>query len=153
FSVGDLAMFVYFLNVAQEITRDFGSGFAGYRQQGVSFGRMHDLMAGAPPMALVWHDEIPERGPLPSGAPGACGAAHEALRSLRLEGLSYEHGLNDVSLVLDRGSFTVVTGRVGSGKTTLLRAVLGLVPASGRIWWNDAPVDDPASLLAPPRTA
>jgi ATP-binding cassette subfamily B protein len=60
----------------------------------------------------------------------------------------------DVSLSLERGSFTVVTGRIGSGKTTLLHAVLGLLPRdAGEISWNGAPVDDPAVFLVPPRAA
>jgi ATP-binding cassette subfamily B protein len=151
FSVGDLAMFVYFLNVAQSITRDFGGGFAGYKQQGVSFGRMQHLMAGAPPEALVSHDEIHERGPLPSAAPRRVHV--EPLHELRLDRISYEDRMHDVSLTLRRGSFTVVTGRVGSGKTTLLQSVLGLLPASGDIFWNGTRVDDPPSFLVPPRIA
>jgi ATP-binding cassette subfamily B protein len=156
FSVGDLALFVWFLSVAQNMVRDFGGGFAGYRQLGVSFGRMHDLLAGAPPEVLVDHDEIHERGALPSTAPRPI--VREPLHELRLDRLSYRHGdagggVADVSLVLPRGSFTVVTGRVGSGKTTLLRSVLGLVPATGTIRWNGVVVTDPASFLVPPRIA
>jgi ATP-binding cassette subfamily B protein len=59
-----------------------------------------------------------------------------------------------VSLVLRRGSFTVVTGRVGSGKTTLLRAVLGLLPAdAGTVRWNGELVAAPAEFFVPPRAA
>jgi ATP-binding cassette subfamily B protein len=53
-----------------------------------------------------------------------------------------------------RGELVVVTGPVGSGKSTLLRAVLGLVGAdAGTIRWNGAPVDDPSTVLVPPRAA
>lgn len=156
FSVGDLALFVYFLGVAQTITRDFGSGLAGYKQQGVSFGRMHDLLAGSEPSTLVDHDEIHERGPLPPAhvAPPAVAPLVE----LRLEGVGYRYGdatggIEDVTLAIRRGTFTVVTGRVGSGKTTLLRCLLGVVPATGTITWNGEVVGDPAGFLAPPRTA
>jgi ATP-binding cassette subfamily B protein len=55
---------------------------------------------------------------------------------------------------LERGSFTVITGRIGAGKTTLLRTLQGLVPRqSGEIYWNGARIDDPATFLVPPRTA
>jgi ATP-binding cassette subfamily B protein len=55
---------------------------------------------------------------------------------------------------LERGAFTVVTGRVGAGKTTLLRVLLGLLPAeSGTISWNGIAVDDPATFMVPPRCA
>jgi ATP-binding cassette subfamily B protein len=63
-------------------------------------------------------------------------------------------GAEDISFVLPRGSFTVITGRVGSGKTTLLRALLGLLPPDGgEVRWNDAGVDDPAEFFIPPRSA
>ena len=59
-----------------------------------------------------------------------------------------------MSLRLDRGTFTVITGRIGAGKTTLLEALLGVVPlSSGVIRWNGAPVEDPLAFLAPPRCA
>ncbi|MGD8474632.1 MAG: ABC transporter ATP-binding protein, partial [Anaerolineae bacterium] len=59
-----------------------------------------------------------------------------------------------VSLRLERGSMTVITGRIGSGKTTLLRALLGLLPAqAGEIRWNGRRVEDPASTFVPPRCA
>lgn len=155
-SVGDVALFVYFLGVAQEMTRDYGHGLAGYRQQGVSFGRMHDLLAGAPPETLVSHDEIHERGALPPAHVRP--APVEPLRELRADGLRYRYsdasgGIEDVTLTVRRGTFTVVTGRVGSGKTTLLRSLLGIVPADGTITWNGEVVEDPASFLVPPRTA
>jgi ATP-binding cassette subfamily B protein len=81
------------------------------------------------------------------------------LESLEILGLSYryrgsETGIADVNLVLPRGSFTVVTGRIGSGKTTLLRALLGLLdPDEGEVYWNGRIVEDAASFFVPPRTA
>ena len=48
FTVGDLALFVYYLGIFQAFAYDIGSGLAGYRQLGVSFGRMHELLAGRP---------------------------------------------------------------------------------------------------------
>jgi ATP-binding cassette subfamily B protein len=57
-------------------------------------------------------------------------------------------------LKLERGSLTVITGRIGSGKTTLLRVLLGLIPKeSGEIHWNGELVEDPATFLIPPRVA
>jgi ATP-binding cassette subfamily B protein len=62
-------------------------------------------------------------------------------------------GIEDVSLTLERGSFTVVTGRIGSGKTTLLHAVLGLLPGTGEVRWNGRVLDQPGAFLVPPRCA
>jgi ATP-binding cassette subfamily B protein len=57
-------------------------------------------------------------------------------------------------LCLQRGTLTVVTGRIGSGKTTLLRALLGLLPLeAGQIYWNDEPVTKPGDFFVPPRSA
>jgi ATP-binding cassette subfamily B protein len=151
FTVGDLALFVFYLTIFEAFVRDMGAGLAGYRQLGVSFGRMHELLQGAPAEVLIDADEIHERGPLPSPRPAPLTV--EPLEELRVEGLSYEGRITDVSLVLRRGTFTVITGRVGSGKSTLLHALLGLVPADGRIWWNGSLVEDPATFLVPPRIA
>ena len=158
FSVGDLALFVYYLGVFQGVVYDLGAGQAGYRQLGVSFGRMHELLRGRPARELVAPDSIHEHGPLPSAHPPMSSFEGERLRSLEVSGLTYRHadgtvGIEDVSFTLRAGSFTVVAGRVGSGKSTLLQAVLGLLPASGSISWNGVVLEDPASFLVPPRTA
>ena len=56
-----------------------------------------------------------------------------------------------ITFALERGTFTVVTGRVGSGKTTLLRTVMGLLPKqAGEIVWNGEVVADPAAHFVPP---
>jgi ATP-binding cassette subfamily B protein len=65
-----------------------------------------------------------------------------------------ERGIEDISFMLTRGSFTVITGRIGSGKTTLLRVLLGLLPRdAGEIRWNGELVTDPANFFVPPRAA
>jgi ATP-binding cassette subfamily B protein len=64
------------------------------------------------------------------------------------------HGIEGINLHLERGAFTVVTGRVGSGKTTLLRVLLGLLPLdAGEIRWNGEIVEDPGAFFVPPRSA
>jgi ATP-binding cassette subfamily B protein len=63
-------------------------------------------------------------------------------------------GIEQISFTLERGSFTVITGRIGAGKTTLLRALLGLLPRdAGDIFWNGRRVEDAARFFVPPRTA
>jgi ATP-binding cassette subfamily B protein len=143
FSVGDLALFVYYLNIFATLVRDVGGSLVHYRQLGVSFGRMHDLLDGAPAETLVADDEIYEHEPVP---PTPQPAPVEPLRELRVD-------VDGVELVLPRGSFTVVTGRVGSGKTTLLQHVLGLLPSTRPLTWNGEAVDDPAAFMRPPRAA
>lgn len=157
FTVGDFALFVYVLTFVTDAVHFVGIYLARYRQAGVALERMVELLQGADPKALVAHRELHLRGDHP--APAAPPPVEEPLEVLEATGLTYrypgtEHGIEGVDLRLERGSFTVVTGRIGSGKTTLLRVLLGLLPADGgEIRWNGRPVPDPASFFVPPRSA
>jgi ABC-type transport system involved in cytochrome bd biosynthesis fused ATPase/permease subunit len=65
-------------------------------------------------------------------------------------------GTGPVSFTVERGRLTVLTGGVGRGKTRLLLRILGLsddTPPPGVLWWNDSPIDDPHTILRPPRAA
>lgn len=158
FSVGDFALFAYYLGYAADFTHFAGRWLALYRQTGVAKDRLLTLLQGAPPARLLQRTEIRLRGPVPV-PPEPPPPPAEPLRELRVEGLTYRYpdggrGIEDVSLTIRRGSFTVIAGRVGSGKTTLLRALMGLLPAqAGTIYWNGEPVEDPGAFMVPPRCA
>jgi ATP-binding cassette subfamily B protein len=158
FTVGDFALFVYYVGFFTETAGFLGFMFARYKQAGVSVARMVRLMQGAPPEKLVEHHPVYAESPLPELDQPQRTAA-DRLEVLDVERLSYTHpgsdrGIHDISLRLPRGSFTVVTGRIGSGKTTLLRALLGLLPPdSGQVRWNDRPVEEPSEFFVPPRSA
>ncbi|MBV7333509.1 ABC transporter ATP-binding protein/permease [Chloroflexi bacterium TSY] len=67
---------------------------------------------------------------------------------------SVSHGLKDISFTLERGTLTVVTGRIGAGKSMLLRALLGLLPRdAGEIYWNGSIIEEPTTFFVPPRIA
>ncbi|NKB71572.1 MAG: ATP-binding cassette domain-containing protein [Candidatus Latescibacteria bacterium] len=158
FTVGDLALFTYYLPSITELPMAIGYSMGRYRQAGVSIERMTELMPGAPPGALVRHGAVYEKG----GAPPILRppkTAADRLREFRAEGLSYRYpgsdkGIEGIDLQLAAGSFTVITGRVGSGKSTCLQVLLGLLPkTAGTHYWNGAVVDDPANFLVPPRCA
>jgi ATP-binding cassette subfamily B protein len=157
FTVGDFALFVYFLGFVSEAVWVIGMFIARYQQARVSLARLATLLADAPPERLVEAHDLQLTGELPD--PTIDDPEPEPLRDLRVEGLTFHYpgtgaGIEDVSLVLPSGSFTVVTGRIGSGKTTLLRTILGLLPADrGMVLWNGEPVTDPGSFLVPPRAA
>lgn len=149
FTVGDFAVFAYFLIFVADAVFVTGLFIARYQQATVAFGRMTELLRGAPPERLtVRHraqpDEPPRVGPL---------------EELRVERLRFHYpggtaGIEEIGLVVPGGSFTVITGRVGAGKTTLLRAILGLVRSqAGEIRWNGTVIDDPAEFFTPPRAA
>jgi ATP-binding cassette subfamily B protein len=158
FTVGDFALFVYYLEFLSEMTAFGGLLIARYRQIGISVERMQRLMEGAPPDALVEFSPVYLNGKYPAVTYPQKSDADILLR-LEAANLSYHfpgsvNGIQDVSLALARGSFTVVTGRVGSGKTTLLRVLLGLLPKDeGQIRWNGAEVRNPAEFFTPPHCA
>jgi ATP-binding cassette, subfamily B, bacterial len=158
FTVGDLALFVFYLVWVTDFTAILGSKIAWYKQAGVSFRRMHDLLQGTAPERLVQPGNIYLSGPLPE-LPQIERVPGDLLESLEVRGLSYHHpesghGFEDASFSLERGSFTVITGRVGSGKTTLLKALLGLLPPDeGEVLWNGERVRSPGDFFTPPRAA
>ncbi|MBN1955435.1 MAG: ABC transporter ATP-binding protein [Anaerolineae bacterium] len=158
FTVGDLALFVYYLGFVTDFIATIGTKLAWYKQVGVSIGRMVRMLQDAPAEAIVTHGAIYMHGPLPE-VPYVAKSETHRLELLQAAGLTYRYpdsdrGIENVSLRLPRGAFTVVTGRVGSGKTTLLRVLLGLLPkAAGEIRWNGQVVTDPASFFVPPRSA
>jgi ATP-binding cassette subfamily B protein len=152
FSLGDFALFTTYVGVwpIAMFPEWFGALLANFKRSRVSLERLFDVL---PPDS---RDVLFEGGP---GVP--IDRVHDAGRLERLEllGLTYRHpdtgrGIEDFSLRVARGSFTVITGRIGAGKTTLLEALLGLVPAdAGEVRWNGERVDDPRTFLAPPRCA
>jgi ATP-binding cassette subfamily B protein len=197
FTVGDLALFLYYLDWLNDFTNLLGFLFERYRRLGVVLERLLTLLQGRQsrkgtpaaaqiePVALVAPAPVYLSGPPPAVPYVAKTAAHR-LRTLEATGLTYvypgtaapaahggralplagivrlraapaahgDRGIHDVHVRLERGSFTVVTGRVGAGKTTLLRVLPGLLPLdAGEIRWNGEPVARPGAFLIPPRCA
>jgi ATP-binding cassette subfamily B protein len=158
FTVGDFSLFVHYLGWVTEFTGMLGAFWALFKQAEVSLERMVRLLQGAPAETLVAHTPVHMRGDLPEVSYPSKTAEHR-LDLLQVRGLSYRYpdsgrGIEGIDLDIERGSFTVITGRVGSGKTTLLRTLLGLLPQDeGETFWNGNPVGDPAALFVPPRCA
>jgi len=154
FTVGDFALFVSYLGFVTEFSAFAGLFLTLYKQLDVSVRRMLALMRGGatdvPASELVAHPALHLHDALPPAAARA--SALPPLRTLEATGLS-QRWLHDISLRIERGTFTVVTGRIGAGKTTLVRVLLGLLPREGgEIRWNGAPVDR-AAFLVPPQCA
>jgi len=158
FSIGDFALFVYYLDSLTRFTSGVGLLIMHYRQAGVSLDRMEFLMKGADARQLVRRGPIYLRAELPQ-RPFRPMADEPPFISLTVEGLTYRYpetgrGIEGVDLTIEQGQFVVVTGQIGSGKTTLLQTLLGLLPKdAGAIYWNGKLVGDPAAFFLPPRTA
>jgi acyl-CoA reductase-like NAD-dependent aldehyde dehydrogenase/ABC-type branched-subunit amino acid transport system ATPase component len=72
---------------------------------------------------------------------------------LTVRGLSAGYGgirvLENVDLEAPAGELTVIVGANGAGKTTLLKALSGLIPRSGEVLFDGAPLpDSPAAIVA-----
>jgi len=158
FTVGDFSLFVYLLGSMGDLTTFAGMIVARYKQLTVSVHRMYRLMEDAPLEALVEISPVDLAGPLPAVNYPTRSEA-DRLDYLEATGLTYCHpgtdsGVEGVNLWLERGSLTVITGRIGSGKTTLLRVLLGLLPyQAGDVRWNGKTVSDPGTFFVPPRCA
>ncbi|MGB8982747.1 MAG: ABC transporter ATP-binding protein [Anaerolineales bacterium] len=156
FTLGDFSLFVYLLQSMGNLTTFAGMLAARYKQLDVSVQRMYRLMENAPLDALVQHSPVDLNGPLPEVSYPSK-SAPDRLNELSAANLTFHYpnstnGIEGVSLSLQRGKLTVVTGRIGSGKTTLLRALLGLLPVeAGEIRWNGEVVASPAEFFVPPR--
>ncbi len=158
FTVGDFALFVTYLGPVTYGITAIGSMTAWGQQTTVSLNRITELLQDAPAEALVALRPTVLARHLPEIPTTPRSAAHR-LEELAVTGLTYRYpdtgrGIEDASLLIRRGSFTVITGRVGSGKSTLLKALLGLLPPdAGEVRWNGELVEDPASYFTPPRCA
>ena len=158
FSIGDLALFVYYLSWVTDFSAIIGNKIAWFKRLGVSIDRMVVLLQGAPAEGLVENAPIYLRKDLP-GVPYIPKTSDDELQTLEVHNLTYRfpdsgRGIEAIDFRLHHGEFTVITGRVGSGKTTLLQTLLGLLPPqSGDIFWNGNLVKEPGNFFVPPRSA
>ena len=156
FSIGDLALFLTYLPRLTDYMAFVGDIIAQHRRTGVAYERIRALAVDAPDDELLDRERVSLEGDIPDIELPDIGI--DPLQRLEVRGLSHwfpdgGEGLEGVDFDVERGSFTVVTGKIGSGKSTLVRALLGLVPADGDVLWNGKPVEDLASFFVPPRSA
>jgi len=149
FTVGDFALFDYYLFFVTRLPVTAGGFLVQSRQTAVAARRL----------AAVARSE--DAGTLASTQPSPPARIDglDRLRELRATGLTWTypggtHGIRDLDITIRAGTLTVIAGRVGAGKTTLLRCLLGLLPVkSGAVYWNGQRLDQPDLALVPPRAA
>lgn len=157
--VGDLALFIYYLNTISLFINVFGTYLTQATQTSISLERMEALLQGAPLSRLTEHHPLYLYGTEPPAFTHEVTRVAQPLEKLQATGLTYhypgtENGIADINLQLKRGTVTVITGRIGAGKTTLLQTLLGLLPKEqGELCWNGGRIDDPASFFIPPYSA
>jgi ATP-binding cassette subfamily B protein len=149
FTVGDFALFDYYVFFVTRLPLVVGNFIVTSRQAGVAVGRLAEVARSADAGVLASAQPPPTRD---NGHRGP-------LRELTLRGLSHAypgspHGIRDVDITIPAGTLTVIAGPVGAGKTTLLRCLLGLLPfETGTIYWNGQELERPDITMTPPRVA
>jgi ATP-binding cassette, subfamily B, bacterial len=158
FTIGDFAVFVSYLTRIGQGMVFYAYALADFKHAAVALERLQSILDGAPPGQLLSPEPLALRGDLPA-IPVVKVNSTERLRVLQVTDLTYTHpgsghGVQGISLRIERGEFVVITGRIGAGKTTLLRAMQGMIPRqSGEMLWNGGIIEDPASFFMPPHSA
>jgi ATP-binding cassette subfamily B protein len=158
FTVGDFALFVYYLGFTTSLPSFLGAFIGDYKTQAISIERMLELVRPAPPEKLIEPHAVFIHS-LPPYPPYPAKTGSDRLEVVSARGLCFRYpgsdrGISNTTLEIRRGEFVVVTGRIGSGKSTLVRVLVGLLPAAvGEITWNGRRVTDPAGFFVPPRCA
>ena len=148
FTVGDLGLVTSYAAALSAVPQWIAGLLARRTQAAVNLGRLAPLLPERDPLGLTSRLPVDDRS-----------AVTEPLDVLEIRGLTVAHpgtgrGVVDVDLTVRRGEVVAVTGPVGSGKSTLLAGVLGLVGRdAGTITWNGRTIDDPSTVLTPPRAA
>lgn len=160
-TIGNLYFFMAQLTQIREILWETGELFPLHSRAKVSYERMFGLIKKDEFNSeedLVKHGQIYIKRPFPI-MKKLTKTKKDRLSKLELKNLSYKYtekgnGIENINISIERGTFTVITGRIGSGKSTLLRSILGLLPKeTGEIYWNEELIENPKTFFKPPRTA
>lgn len=161
-TVGDVGLFASAALVIANFPRWVARLGAYHRQGDVSADRMVRLLSPDQPDQLLTSSVTTQlrEGPgifQPTPIRSGPGRSSDRLRTLQVRGLTVHHPaatIGPLDLELRAGTVTVLTGPVGSGKSTVLRALLGLIARdAGDIRWNGVDIDDPATVMVPPRVS
>lgn len=161
-TVGDFALFVYYLGFVTDFFRSLGEFLTASKQTEVALDRITSLLPYNHGHSLAEHHPLylpPIGGKNPPLPRVYQSPAQSNLEIIQGHNLTYHYphsnnGISGINLTLKRGSFTVITGAVGTGKTTLLQVILGLLPSQeGEITCNGKLVKNPAAFFIPPFSA
>jgi ATP-binding cassette subfamily B protein len=143
FTVGDFALFNYFLGYLAGLPTSVADAITRYYQVGVSIDRLAEVVKNPETLSgdCVGGDAIAE--PLQN-------LEHFEVKNLEFRYPGSSGGITGISFKAWRGSITVITGPVGCGKTTVLKCILGIQQKdSGEIYWNGRKVTPGVELTSP----
>jgi ATP-binding cassette subfamily B protein len=155
---GDLVLFITYLYIINDCINEIGNFLVQQTQTQLSFARLSRQVQGKPDRLLFAHHHFALHTHKPVRFPSVP-HRERRLETLEVHNLSYHYpdtgrGISAINLRIQRGTLTVITGRIGAGKTTFLHTLLGLLPHdAGQIYWNGQPVIHPDTFFVPPKSA
>lgn len=158
FPVSSLVLFVAYIDQITSFTVEASQNMVQYKQATVSLQRLQAILPeNCAKTEIAAHAPVFLKGEPPQVSVLQRQAPPFELLEVRELAYCYPQsgrGIAHITLQLQRGSCTVITGRIGSGKTTLLRTILGLLPRqAGEIVWNGKCIAHPEQLFLPPQSA
>lgn len=73
---------------------------------------------------------------------------------IKVQNLSLDYGLSDVSCQISQGKLTGIMGANGAGKSTLLKSIAGIIrPTSGEIWLENGKISNLSAVQRSQRLA
>lgn len=151
FSIGNLVLFLYYLDYISGFVMEFGEYLAHYKQTEIAFQRLEEYFEPEDRWKLVEHTELDLKNVEFEEALVEAEEFHSV--EYRSIGVSYGTGefkLRGFSLKMSRGEKAAIRGKVGSGKSSLLKALVGLLPVTGgEIFWNGVKVEQISEYLKP----
>ncbi|MCL2547543.1 MAG: ABC transporter ATP-binding protein/permease [Symbiobacteriaceae bacterium] len=151
-SVGDLSLFINYLDMLTESALFVGVIIVNYAKSTVAFKRYGEV-SGTEDYSLLVRNDAADRDEKQADDRSGALASFVGTNLSRAYPQTAK-GIAQADIEITAGSFTVITGIVGSGKTTVLRCLLGLLTLDeGELSWNGQVVKDPKSFFIPPRCA
>lgn len=150
FTVGDFALFEYYLWFVGALPYWIGELYKSYKQTPISFERLIAIFDN------VSLDDITNKTVSTYHEKSLKLSRPAPLDLLEVKELSFNFsnngfGIEDISFKVPKNSLTVITGVVGSGKSTLVRVLIGLLKKdSGHILWNGKRIEESSEFFLPP---
>jgi ATP-binding cassette subfamily B protein len=115
FTIGDFALFSYYLTFVTSFTQRFGDFLAVVKQGEVSFERMTQFLQGIEPESLLEYKPFYEK--IPSTMSNCGEAINDRLQGLEVKNLNYNYpdsknGIENINFYVKKGTFTVLRGKL-----------------------------------------
>ncbi|WP_394542828.1 ABC transporter ATP-binding protein (plasmid) [Priestia aryabhattai] len=156
-TIGDFALFIYYLTFVSNFTLFFGQFLAQYKQTRVSIERLTNLSTG------INYKSITKKQKLTASKKALNyerkKTVKKELEYMEVQNLTFfypqsQNGLKDINFSIKRGTFNVIAGKVGAGKSTLLKSIIGLFSLQkGQVFWNGQLINNPKDFFKPPISA